>query len=222
MHLFFDLDGTLTDSRPGIMACMRHAMSAIGREAPSDDALLRFIGPPTHDAFRELLGSADVELNTRTITIYRERYSTLGLFESSVYPGIAAGLARLQAAGYPLCVVTSKPEVFANRVIDHFELRRYFKHVYGSELNGERSHKGELISHVLASEGLTSAEAWMLGDRMHDVRGAKQNGVRVAGVLWGYGSRAELSEAGADAIFESMPELVQAFTNGARRDDTAR
>jgi phosphoglycolate phosphatase len=213
MHLFFDLDGTLTDSRPGIMASMRHAMNAIGRESPSDEALLRFIGPPTHDAFRELLGSADLELNTRTITIYRERYSTLGLFESSVYPGIAAGLGALQNAGYSLCVVTSKPEVFANRIIDHFELRRYFKRVYGSELNGTRSHKGELIAHVLQSERLTGADAWMLGDRLHDIGGAKQNALRSAGVLWGYGSRAELAEAGADAIFESMPELVHAFTS---------
>jgi phosphoglycolate phosphatase len=212
MHLFFDLDGTLTDSRPGIMASMRHAMTAIGREAPADHDLLRFIGPPTHDAFPELLGSSDHELNTRTIAIYRERYAALGLFENSVYPGVAAGLAALHDAGYPLCVVTSKPEVFANRIIDHFELRQFFKHVYGSELNGERSHKGELIAHVLASEGLTGADAWMFGDRMHDIRGAKQNAVRVAGVLWGYGSRDELAEAGADSIFETMPDLVHAFT----------
>src|SRR5450755_892236 len=212
MHLFFDLDGTLTDSRRGIMACMRHALNVIGRGSPSDDALLRFIGPPTHDAFRELLGTDDVELNTRTITIYRERYSTLGLFENSVYPGVSAGLAALRDAGFPLCVVTSKPEVFANRIIDHFELRQYFKHVYGSELSGVRSHKGELLAYVLEREGLTGADAWMFGDRMHDIRGAKQNALRVAGVLWGYGSRAELTGAGADALFEAMPELVVAFT----------
>jgi phosphoglycolate phosphatase len=212
MQLFFDLDGTLTDSRPGIMACMRHALKAIGRDEPTDEALLRFIGPPTHDAFRELLASDDVELNTRTIAIYRERYATLGLFENSVYPGVSAGLSALRDAGYPLYVVTSKPLVFAERIIDHFELRPFFERVYGSELNGERSHKGELIRHVLEREGLTAESSWMFGDRMHDVRGAKQNAVRVAGVLWGYGSRAELSEAGADALFASMPELVRAFT----------
>ena len=211
MTLFFDLDGTLTDSRPGIMASMRHAMSAIGRECPTDAQLLRFIGPPTHDAFRELLGTDDVALNTRTIAIYRERYATIGLFESSVYPGISEGLATLNERGFSLCVVTSKPEVFANRIIDHFELRPFFKRVYGSELSGERSHKGELIAHVLASEGLHAAEVWMVGDRMHDIRGAKQNGVRAAGVLWGYGAREELAEAGADAMFGSMAELVTTF-----------
>lgn len=211
MHLFFDLDGTLTDSRPGIMASMRHALNAIGRECPSDAALLRFIGPPTHDAFRELLGSTDVELNTHTIAIYRERYAELGLFENSVYPGVSAGLAELRAAGFTLCVVTSKPEVFAKRIIDHFELAPYFKRVYGSELNGERSHKGELIAHVLASEGLHGADTWMFGDRMHDIRGAKQNSVNAAGVLWGYGSKAELTEAGAHAVYAAMPELVSAF-----------
>ncbi len=212
MHLFFDLDGTLTDSRPGIMASMRHAMAAIGRECPNDEALLRFIGPPTHDAFRELLGSSDVELNTRTIAIYRERYARLGLFENSVYPGISAGLSALKEANFSLYVVTSKPEVFAKQIIDHFELARYFKRVYGSELSGERSHKGELIAHVLASEGVQGADAWMFGDRMHDIRGAQQNAVSAAGVLWGYGSKQELTEAGAQAVYVSMPELVGAFT----------
>jgi phosphoglycolate phosphatase len=212
MHLFFDLDGTLTDSRPGIMASMRHALKAIGRESPTDEALLPFIGPPTHDAFRALLGSSDPELNERTIAIYRERYAALGWAENSVYPGVSAGLATLTAAGFALWVVTSKPHVFANRIIDHFELRPFFRHVYGSELSGERSHKGELIAHVLASEGLSNRDAWMIGDRLHDIHGAKHNGLRSAGVLWGYGSQAELADAGADAIFADMPALVGAFT----------
>jgi phosphoglycolate phosphatase len=212
-QLFFDLDGTLTDSRPGILASMRHALTTLGREIPPDEALSRFIGPPTHDAFRELLQSNDPELNARTIGIYRERYAKLGLFESSVYPGISVGLNALREANYRLFVVTSKPEVFANTIIDHFQLREYFSHVYGSELSGERSNKGELIAHVLRSEGISPASAWMIGDRLHDVLGAKRNDLRVAGVLWGYGSRDELSEAGADTLFQTMPELVQAFTS---------
>jgi len=213
MHLFFDLDGTLTDSRPGILASMRHASTVLGIELPGDEALSRLIGPPTRDAFRELLGSSDPELNERAIAIYRQRYATLGLFESSVYPGIGRGLQALREAGFALWVVTSKPEVYANTIIDHFELRRYFGRVYGSELSGERSNKGELIGHVLGSEGISPAHVWMIGDRLHDVRGAKQNGLRAAGVLWGYGTREELDAEGADALFQSMPELVRAFAS---------
>lgn len=210
MKLLFDLDGTLTDSRPGIIASMRHALGVMGLPVPEEHSLLRFIGPPTHDAFRELLSSSDPDLNARAIGIYRERYAKLGLFENSVYPGVAEGLSALNEAGATLFVCTSKPEVFADQIIDHFELRRYFKHVYGSELSGERSNKGDLIAHVLTREGLTS-DAWMIGDRLHDIRGAKLNTLRSAGVLWGYGSRDELAEAGADALFPSMSELVRAF-----------
>ena len=213
MHLFFDLDGTLVDSRPGILASMRHALTLLGREVPSDETLSRFIGPPTHEAFRELLGSSDSEFVSRTIDIYRQRYAKLGLFEASVFPGISQGLRTLHAADYRLFVVTSKPRVYASTIIDHFELRQYFSQVYGSELNGERSNKGELIAHVLDSEGISAASAWMIGDRLHDVLGAKQNGVRSAGALWGYGSAEELSEAGADTLFQAMPELVNAFTS---------
>jgi phosphoglycolate phosphatase len=211
--LLFDLDGTLTDSRPGILASMRHALLALDLRIPPDEALSRFIGPPTHEAFRELLASHDPELNARAIAIYRQRYSKLGLFESSLYPGIAHGLLTLCEAQIPLFVVTSKPEVYANTIIDHFGLRQYFGHVYGSELSGERSNKGELISHVLQREGIAKSQAWMIGDRLHDVVGAKRNGLRSAGVLWGYGSRAELGDAGADVVFETMPELVRAFTS---------
>jgi phosphoglycolate phosphatase len=213
MHLFFDLDGTLTDSRPGILKSMRHALETLGLPVPADEALIHFIGPPTQDAFRELLGSSDPELNTRAIAVYRERFVRLGMFENSVYPGVVAGLTALREAGFPLLVVTSKPEVFANQIIDHFELRQFFGHVYGSELSGERGNKGDLIAHVLASEGLASEKCWMIGDRLHDMRGAKLNSLRAAGVLWGYGSQDELTQAGADAIFADMPELVRAFTS---------
>lgn len=212
MHLFFDLDGTLTDSRPGIVSGIQHALRTIGLEVPPAHALLRFIGPPTHESFREILGTADPELNARAIAIYREQYSKSGLFENSVYPGVAEGLALLAGAGATLYVVTSKPVMFAARIIDHFELRPFFKAVYGSELNGERSHKGDLIAHVLRTENLGN-DPWMIGDRLHDIRGAKLNSLRSAGVLWGYGSREELTEAGAEAIFSSMPELCDAFTS---------
>ena len=210
LTLLFDLDGTLTDSRPGIISGIQHALSVMGLEVPPEASLLRFIGPPTHDTFRELLSSADPELNARAIGIYREYYAKVGLYENSVYPGVADGLAALREAGARLFVATSKPEVFAKRIIEHFELAPYFEHVYGSELSGERSNKGDLIAHVLRSEGLTN-DAWMIGDRLHDIRGAKLNGLRSAGILWGYGSREELAQAGADALFASMAELARAL-----------
>ncbi|MES1175867.1 MAG: HAD hydrolase-like protein [Myxococcales bacterium] len=210
LTLLFDLDGTLTDSRPGIISGIQHALGVMGLPVPPEHSLLRFIGPPTHDAFRELLSSSDPELNARAIGIYRERYAKQGLYENSVYPGVAEGLAALREAGATLFVATSKPQVFARQIIDHFGLAQYFVTVYGSELSGERSNKGDLIAHVLTQEGLTN-DAWMIGDRLHDIRGAKLNGLRSAGVLWGYGSRDELSEAGADATFANMQELVEAL-----------
>jgi phosphoglycolate phosphatase len=208
--LLFDLDGTLTDSRPGIISGMQHALTVMGLPVPPEQSMLRFIGPPTHDAFRELLSSSDPALNARAVGIYREYYAKQGLFENSVYPGIAEGVAALSEAGATLFVATSKPQVFARQIIEHFGLAQYFKTVYGSELSGERSNKGDLIAHVLTREGLTN-DAWMIGDRLHDIRGAKLNGLRSAGVLWGYGSREELIEAGADASFTNMRELVEAL-----------
>lgn len=212
MKLFFDLDGTLTDSRPGIIRGIQHALRTLGLDVPSDQALLRFIGPPTHESFREILGTDEPALNARAIAVYREQYEKSGLFENSVYPGVADGLELLAEAGAEMFVVTSKPVVFARRIIEHFGLRRHFKQVYGSELSGERSHKGDLISYVLRSENLGN-DPWMIGDRLHDIRGAKLNSLRSAGVLWGYGSREELTEAGADAIFSTMSELCDAFTS---------
>lgn len=210
LTLLFDLDGTLTDSRPGIVSGMQYALGVMGLPVPPEHALLHLIGPPTHDAFRELLSSSDPDLNARAIGIYRERYGKVGLFESSVYSGIEEGLSALVEAGATLFVATSKPQLFARQILEHFQLSRYFKGIYGSEFDGVRSNKGDLIAYVLTEEGLTN-DAWMIGDRLHDIRGAKLNGLRSAGVLWGYGSRSELAEAGADAVFTNMPELVSAL-----------
>lgn len=217
VHLLFDLDGTLADSRPGIIASLRYALGALGMTAPPDTELLRFIGPPTHDAFRELLGSSDPALLERAIGYYRDRYSTVGLFESAVYPGVREGLAALGAAGVSSFVVTSKPHIYAEIMIEHFGLATFFAKVYGSELSGERGNKGDLIAYVLSAEGqgmrLRPDETWMIGDRKHDVLGARRNGVHAAGVLWGYGSREELAAAGAEHFFASMGEIVSAFTS---------
>jgi phosphoglycolate phosphatase len=215
MHLLFDLDGTLTDSRPGIVASMRSALEALGHEVPSDDALTRFIGPPTHVAFRELLSTGDGELLDRAVALYRERFARIGMFENSVYPGVREGLQSLADAGFRMWVATSKPLVYAEKIVEHFGLRPFFVRVFGSELNGARGDKADLIADLLATEGLSTQGIWMIGDRQHDVVGAHKNAIHAAGVLWGYGTRAELETAGADAIFASMADLVRAFERHA-------
>jgi phosphoglycolate phosphatase len=215
MNLFFDLDGTLTDSKPGIVASIRHALRAVRVEPPPDDEIARVIGPPTQDAFAHLLRTTDRASIDRAVQVYRERFASVGMFENSVYPGVIEGLGGLRAHGFDMWVVTSKPQVYARTIVEHFGLRGFFREVYGPELSGERSDKGELIAYILGVEGQRPADTWMIGDRMHDVVGAKKNGLRAAGVLWGYGSREELRDAGADVLYESMPDLVRAFEAAA-------
>jgi phosphoglycolate phosphatase len=217
-HLFFDLDGTLADPAVGIIACIQHAIRALSSSPWPDLELRRFIGPPLRDSFREILATQDVELVETAVEHYRERYTAGGLFENVVYPGIPEALAQLESAGFPMWVVTSKPTVFATRILEHFGLRARFSAVYGSELSGERSTKSELIAHVLAREQIRPTQACMIGDRRHDIEGARcHRGVLSLGVLWGYGTRSELEAAGANDLVESvgaLPAAVRRLTCG--------
>lgn len=210
VNIFFDLDGTLTDPREGIVACIRHALTCLRQPSPDDAALALFIGPPLRDAFRELLpadhGDDAIEA---AVTAYRDRFSTVGIFENGVFDGIPDVLENLSRRGARLFVVTSKPHVFATQVLEHFGLATHFAAVYGSELDGARSDKGELIAHALKKEGLNAADTVMVGDRRHDVVGALTNGVRPAGVLWGYGSADELAGAGARWLFRAPSDMLQ-------------
>jgi phosphoglycolate phosphatase len=215
-HLFFDLDGTLTDPAPGICACLAHAMSSLGRAAPPGAELQRFIGPPLREALAEMLGSSDPALVGEALRYFRERFSTVGLYENGVYPGVQSVLAALCADGFSLCVVTSKAKVYADRIVDHFALRQFFPRVYGAELSGERSNKAELIAHALASEEIHPVRVCMIGDRRHDVEGARAHGVTSIGVAWGYGSREELELAGADRVVERFDELHAAVRESLR------
>jgi phosphoglycolate phosphatase len=212
-HLFFDLDGTLTDSRIGIVRCLQHALVALSIPSPPPEELTRFVGPPLHDGFLALLGAERAALVPHAIELYRERFRTVGMFENAVYPGVASSLELLQTSGFALRVVTSKPQVFAEQIVEHFGLRRFFIKVYGSELSGARADKSELIAYVLEQEKIAAGEALMIGDRSHDAAGATRNGVRAEGVLWGYGSREELLLAGASAVHASMPELAHALVS---------
>jgi phosphoglycolate phosphatase len=206
-HLLFDLDGTLTDPAPGITACIAHALRALGRTPPPAGELRRFIGPPLRAVFAEALATDDVALVEEGVRLYRERFSTLGLYENSVYPAVARVLGELSSEGFELRVVTSKAHVYADRIIDHFELRQFFPRVYGAELSGERSSKAELLGQVLSSERVQPQRACMIGDRLHDIEGARAHGIATVGVTWGYGSREELETAGADLVIDALDEL---------------
>ncbi len=204
--LLFDLDGTLTDPQEGIVACFRHALEGLRIPDPGQAALLDCIGPPLQESFARLAGA---ERAADAVRLYRERFSTVGLFENAVYPGIPEVLAELRARGRRLFVATSKPHVFATRILEHFGLSSFFERVYGSELDGTRTKKGELIAWILEREGLRAEDGVMIGDRKHDVIGASENGMPCWGVLWGYGSREELTSAGARAFASSPSDILK-------------
>ncbi|MEA2563526.1 MAG: phosphoglycolate phosphatase [Acidobacteriota bacterium] len=220
MDILFDLDGTLTDPVLGITRCIQHALVNLGRTAPDLtpdlapdlNSLRRYVGPPLQDSFAELLETRDEVLLAEAIRLYRERFKPIGMFENSVYPDVPEGLEALRAQGHRLWVATSKPHVFAREIVQHFGLAGFFERVYGSELSGVNADKGDLIRHLLAEEAIPPERAWMVGDRMHDVIGARRNGVEAIGVLWGYGSEEELRAAGPRRIVASMAELCEAIT----------
>jgi phosphoglycolate phosphatase len=197
--IFFDLDGTLTDPKPGITRSIQYALQRLDHPTiPTEDELTWCIGPPLRASFIRLLGgdhSAD-----RAVSLYRERFSDVGLYENGVYDGIGDVLTKLCTSGHRLFVATSKPHVFAERIIDHFSLRNHFERVFGSELDGTRVDKSHLLEYALKQAGVDPAKTLMIGDRSHDMVGAKNNGMKGIGVLYGYGSRDELLEAGAQHV----------------------
>ncbi len=209
-ELLFDLDGTLTDSRPGILRSIGHALGELGVAVPSDDALGRYIGPPVHDAFVDVLGPERAHEVEKAVAIFRERFVAIGMFENSVYDGIPDALEALRSRGHRLFVCTVKPEVYALRILEHFGLRAFFNGVYGSELKGRSAEKRELLARALKSERLPPSASTMIGDREHDVLAARELGPRAIGVLWGYGSEAELRAAGAHVLIAAPSELMGA------------
>jgi phosphoglycolate phosphatase len=203
--LLLDLDGTLTDSRPGIARCMRHALERLGVPCPPDDVLAAHIGSPLRGAFAALLGHPGDGQVERALAFYRERYGHIGLYENAVYPGIPEMLGRLTGRAR-LYVATQKLALYAERVIDHFGLRRFFAGVWGTD-DGPLDNKRAVIAALLEAERVAPSEALMIGDRALDVLAARASHVRTLGVLWGYGSREELLEAGADGLCEAPAAL---------------
>ena len=212
MNVLLDLDGTLTDPREGILKCIRHALNRLGEPCPVDGELDRYIGPPLQTSFGVLFGINSPKV-AKAIELYRERFSSIGIFENKVYPGIPVALRGLKELGATLFVATSKPTPFAERIIDHFGLASDIRAIFGSELDGTRSDKAELIAHVLAAHSLTREITYMVGDREHDIKGARANGVVAIGALWGYGSRKELLDAGAAAVCEKPDQLCSILSS---------
>ena len=206
--LLFDLDGTLTDPKSGIVRCIRHALDTLGAPCPPDDVLASFIGPSLRSTFATLLETTDRRLIERALALYRDEYGTTGLFENQVYAGISQMLDHTRAVASASFVATLKPKLYADRIVRRLGLEPFFAGVYGPEMEGRFDDKTDLIAYLLATEKVAPEHAVMIGDRAGDVVGARANRVRSIGVLWGYGSAAELTGAGADDLCRSPVELA--------------
>lgn len=213
-YLLFDLDGTLTDSHEGIVNSVKHAYRAMGIPIPPDDELLSFIGPPLIDSFQEIAGLEYSEAE-KAVAIFRERYYVTGLFENRVYDKIEETLGELREKGYVLAVATSKQEPIAVRVLEHFGLQRYFDVVAGGTMDDTRRSKADVIREALHRLNVSDADrasAIMIGDRKHDIIGAKECGIASLGVYYGFAPAGELEAYGADHVIRDVGELVPFFT----------
>ena len=201
-----DLDGTLTDPEEGITRSFRHALRRFGIEETDQNKLRQVIGPPLLESFVRLYGFSQLDA-LLAVETYREYFSKTGIFENKIYPGIEEMLQALKEGGLKLAVATSKPTVFANRILEHFHIARYFDFVAGSELDGTRTDKAEVIRWALSHIGEPPESAVMVGDRKHDMIGAVKTGTYPLGALYSYGSREELTEAGAKHLAQTPSEI---------------
>ncbi len=208
-HLLFDLDGTLTDPAEGITNSVKYALQKLGYPVPDMPTLLRFIGPPLYESFQKICGIPEEE-SFRGVTYYREYFSDKGMFENAVIPGIPELLDTLRSQGFHLHIASAKPEVYVVPILQHFGLDAYFEVIGAATLGTERTHKDEVIAYVLEQLGKPDRrEVLMIGDRDNDILGAKACGVDSLGVLFGYGSREELTAAGADMIASAPEEIAK-------------
>jgi len=214
-YILFDLDGTLTDPKVGITSSVQYALKAFGIEEPDLDKLEPFIGPPLKESFHDFYGF-DEEQTDRAIEKYRERFNVTGIYENEIYPGIEQMLKNLHTSGRQLAIASSKPTPMVERVLDYFHIREYFDYIIGSNLDGTRGKKEEVVEEALrlmVPETLTAAErkacVAMVGDRKFDIEGAKAHGLTSVGVRFGYAPEGELEAAGADWIAEDVAELAK-------------
>lgn len=216
LAVLFDLDGTLTDSRAGITACIRHALEKLGRGCPDDDALATYIGPPLRGTLSTLLDTRDAALIEEALAHYRSRYDDVGLFENRVYDGVPEMLDATARLAPAMFVATAKPRHAAVRIVGHFDLARHFASVYGAEPGGRFDAKTDLLAHLIESGVIQAETAVMVGDRASDILAAKVNRIRSIGASWGYGDPGELAGAGVDLLCESPRALSACLSRLAR------
>ena len=205
----FDLDGTLTDPKEGITKSVSYALNSFGIQVASLDDLVTFIGPPLRDSFRKYFHFTEKETEI-AVGKYREYFSETGIFENFLYQGVSEVLEQLKAHGITMVIATSKPTVFAKKITEHFGIRKYFDLIAGSELDGTRSRKSEVIDCALnLVDPLRKKLPVMIGDREHDIIGARETGIDSIGVTWGYGSRMELEAAKATRIVDNPNEMCR-------------
>jgi phosphoglycolate phosphatase len=213
--VLFDLDGTLTDSRAGITACIRHALDRLGHTCPDDEALATYIGPPLRGTLSTLLGTTDATLIEIALGHYRTRYDAVGLFENRVYDDVPAMLGAVARRGHAMLVATAKPRHAAARIVEHFGLAPHFTGVYGAEPGGRFDAKIDLLAHLIESGVIRAEQAVMVGDRASDIAAARINGIRSIGALWGYGEPGELAAAGAGRLCASPAALPDCLAHEA-------
>ena len=206
--VLFDLDGTLTNPGRGITNSVAYALNKFGIETEDKKELYKFIGPPLLDSFMKYYGFSEEEAET-AIAYYREYFRDTGIFENEVYDEIPELLEEIRNSGRKIILATSKPEEFAKRILVHFGLDKYFDFAAGATMDSSRNKKGDVIAYALKESGCSSENAVMVGDRLHDILGAKENGLDSIGVLFGYGSREELENAGADYIAGTVKDIIK-------------
>ena len=206
--MFFDLDGTLTDSKPGITKSVQYALKQLGIIENDIDQLVPFVGPPLHDSFRTFYALSDEQIE-KAIYYYRERYLSIGMFENSIYPAIPELLQALQAQGYHLFVATAKPTIQAKPILAHFQLDQYFDYIAGTNLDGTRTTKTAVIAHIFEEfPALDKLGVAMIGDREHDIHGAQNNGIDSIAVRYGYGTQEEIVSASPTHTVHTVQELA--------------
>ncbi len=206
-NIFFDLDGTLVDTKPGVFRCYQYALEKLGQRYPGDDAMLRFLGPPLRYAFTTLLKTKDNEVIENAVAIYRERYTTTGIYECAPYPGILELLAELHEHNLSLFVVTTKAKPYADTIAQYLNFNKWLTDVYGPGMNGDMDDKAIMIQHILSTRNLVARETAMIGDRERDIKAGKVNGTQTMGITYGYGSTQEIIAAVPDIICQSPVEI---------------